>query len=147
MKKSYATTVNGPHAKAMIKEAPVSTKWAREVGRYIKGRRLRDAIALLQRVLEHKEWIPLKRYNKKVGHRRGTREGIKQGRYLDKTVKYFLKLLRNVEANAEQQGLDIDKVRIVHIWIGKGFRRIRRQPKGRWRLRRSKSTHIEVIVQ
>ncbi len=147
VKKHYTIQIEGPHAKAMLKNTPISTKWAREVARAIKGMNLRKAVEYLERVLEHRDWIPAKRYNKKVAHRKGVKEGVKSGRYMDKTVKYFLKLLRNVESNAEQAGLDPSNVKIVHVWVGKGFRRLKRQPKGMWRIRRSKSTHIEVVVR
>ena len=146
VKKRYSATFEGPHAKGMLKNAPISTKWAREVARAIKGMRVKDAEEYLNRVLEHKDWIPLKRYNKKVAHRKGVKDGVKSGRYLDKTVKYFLKLIQNVKANAEAQGIDADNARIVHVWVGKGFRRWKRQPKGVWRFRRAKSTHVEMVI-
>ena len=146
VKKRYSYVPDGPHAKAMVVNAPISTKWAREVAVAIKGMRLKDAEAYLQRVLEHKDWIPVRRFNKKVAHRRGVKDGIKSGRFMDNTVRYFLRLLRNAEANAAAQGLDVDSVRIIHVDVGKGVRRLKRQPKGMFRLRRTKSTHIEVVV-
>ena len=146
-KKRYSAEFEGRVAKGMLVNAPISTKWAREVAVAIKGKRLVDAKAYLQRVLKHLEWIPVRRYNKKVAHRKGVRGGVKSGRFMDKTVKYFLKLIRNVEANAEALGLDVEKVRIVHVWVGKGYRRYKRQPKGMFRIRRAKSTHVEMVVK
>lgn len=145
MKKSYTYIPQGPHAKAMIVNAPISTKWAREVAAAIRGMQLEKAKKYLERVLQHKDWIPIRRYNKKVAHRKGSK-GVKSGRFLDKTVKYFLKLIRNVEANAEAQGLSLEKLKIVHVWVGKGRRRFKRQPKGMFRIRRSKATHVEMVV-
>ncbi len=146
-KKRYSAEFEGRVAKGMLVNAPISTKWAREVAVAIKGKRLVEAKAYLQRVLKHLEWIPVRRYNKKVAHRKGVRGGVKSGRFMDKTVKYFLKLIRNVEANAEALGLDVEKVRIVHVWVGKGYRRYKRQPKGMFRIRRAKSTHVEMVVK
>lgn len=147
VKKRYAAEFEGPVAKGMLVNAPISTKWAREVAVAIKGMKLEDAKAYLERVLKHKDWIPVRRYNKKVAHRKGVKDGIKSGRFLDKTVKYFLKLIRNVEANAQSQGLPLENLRIVHVWVGKGYRRYKRQPKGHYRIRRAKSTHVEMVVK
>ena len=125
VKKHYTVTFEDESkiAKGMLVNAPISTKFAREVAVAIKGMRLDAAEKYLQDVLDHKAWIPVKRYNKKVAHRRGVRDGVKSGRYLDKTVKYFLKLIRNVRANAEAKGLDVSTLRIIHVWVGKGWRR------------------------
>lgn len=147
VKKKYTAEIPGKTARGMLVNAPISTKWAREVAVAIKGMTIADAKAYLQRVLEHKDWIPVRRYNKKVAHRSGVKDGIKTGRFLDKTVTYFLKLLRNVEANAESEGMDAQNARIIHIWVGKGYRRLKRQPGGRYRLRRAKSTHVEMVVK
>ena len=147
MKKRYSAEFEGPVAKGMLVNAPISTKWAREVAVAIKGMKLEEAKRYLERVLKHQDWIPVKRYNKKVAHRKGVKDGVKSGRFLDKTVKYFLKLIRNVEANAQAQGLALENLRIVHIWVGKGFRRLKRQPKGMFRFRRAKSTHVEMVVK
>ena len=147
VKKRYSAEFEGEIARGMLVNAPISTKWAREVGRTIKGMLLTEAEEYLKRVLKHQDWIPIRRYNKKVAHRKGVKEGIKSGRYLDKTVKYFLKLINNVKANAENQGLDVNRARIIHVWVGKGFRRYKRQPKGMFRIRRAKSTHVEMVVK
>ena len=147
VKKRYTAEFQGSVAKAVLVNAPVSTKWAREVATAIKGMRLKEAEQYLKRVLDHKDWIPIRRYNKKVAHRRGVKNGVKSGRFLDKTVRYFLRLLNNVKANAEAKGLDVERAKIIHIWVGKGFRRWKRQPKGHFRIRRAKSSHVEVVVK
>ena len=147
VKKRYSAEFEGPVAKGMLTNAPISTKWAREVAVAIKGMKLVDAKKYLERVLKHEDWIPIRRYNKKVAHRKGVKAGVKSGRFLDKTVKYFLKLIRNVEANAQARGLTVEKLRIIHIWVGKGYRRYKRQPKGMFRIRRAKSTHVEMVVK
>ena len=146
-KKRYSATFDGKVAKGMLVNAPISTKWAREVGRAIKGMKISEAEAYLNRVLKHEDWIPIKKYNKKVAHRKGVKDGVKSGRFLDKTVRYFLKLIKNVKANAEALGLDAQNARIIHVWVGKGFRRYKRQPKGMFRIRRAKSTHVEMVVK
>ncbi len=132
-------------AKGMLVNAPISTKFAREVAVAIKGMRVEAAEAYLKRVLAHKDWIPVRRYNKKVAHRKGVRGGVKSGRYMDKVVRYFLRLIQNVKANAEAKGLDVSTLRIVHVWVGKGWRRPRLHPRTR-RIVRAKATHVEMVV-
>ncbi len=146
VKKKYSVDLGGKRvARAMLVNAPISTKWAVEVADAIRGMPLLKAEAYLQRVLDHKDWIPQKHYHKDTPHRKGVRAGIKSGRYMDKTVKYFLKLIQNVKNNAEQKGLDVSKLRIVHVAASKGYRRPRIQPMLR-RIIRKKSTHVEMVV-
>ena len=42
------------------------------------------------------------------------------GRYPQKAARYILKVLKNLEANAEYKGLDVDKLVIVHAQAKKG---------------------------
>ncbi len=140
----YSISLDIPHAKARLVNAPISTKWAVEICREIRGKKLKDAIVFLERVLKHEDWIPIRRYNKKVPHRKG-KKVVKSGRYMDKAVKYILKLLREVEANAVAKGLDPEKLVIYHAAAHKGFRRPKIQPRLR-RVVRKKATHVEVVV-
>ncbi len=140
----YSVELDIPHAKARLVNAPISTKYATELARELRGKKLKDSIAFLERVLRHEDWVPLRRYNKKVPHRKGSKI-VKSGRFMDKTVKYFLKLLREVEANAISKGLDPERLVIYHIAAHKGWRRPKIQPRLR-RIIRKKATHVEVVV-
>ncbi|NYZ79889.1 50S ribosomal protein L22, partial [Candidatus Micrarchaeota archaeon] len=84
-------------ARACSKDLNVSWKHCNEVCYAIRGKRVDSAIKYLNDVLERKTFIPMRRYNSGVPHRKGGRPG----RYLDKSVKIILKLLENVKANAE----------------------------------------------
>ncbi len=146
VKKKYSVELEGEKvARGMLVNAPISTKWAVEVASAIRGMPLLKAEEYLKRVLAHKDWIPQRRYHKDTPHRRGVRGGIKSGRYMDKTVEYYLKLIENVKNNAQQKGLDVSKLRIVHVSASKGYRRHRVQPMIR-RIIRKKSTHVEMVV-
>ena len=146
VKKRYSATISGPKAaRGMLVNAPISTKWAVEVASAIRGMPLLKAEEYLKRVLRHEDWIPIRRYKRDVPHRKGVRGGVKSGRYMDKTVRYYLKLIENVKNNAQQKGLDLSKLRIVHVSASKGFRRWRIQPMLR-RTIRKKSTHVEMVV-
>ncbi len=146
VKKNYSVELEGEKvARGMLVNAPISTKWAVEVASAIRGMPLLKAEEYLKRVLEHKDWIPQRKYHKDTPHRKGVRGGIKSGRYMDKTVEYYLKLIENVKNNAQQKGLDVSKLRIVHVSASKGYRRPRIQPMLR-RVIRKKSTHVEMVV-
>ncbi len=137
-------------AKAMAKNKPASLKYSTEICREIRGKPLAKAEAFLNRVVEGKEFLPLKRYNKKVAHRKGASvAGVKSGRFPVKTCKAFLELIANAKANAENKGLDTEKLLVRHCFASCGFRRNKAQPKGRvaGKRRRQKSVHLEIIVQ
>src|SRR3989344_4374972 len=137
-------------AKAVHANANASVKFATEIAREVKGQRLDSSIQWLNRVLAHEDFIPLRVYHKKVPHRKGRAKSFgKAGRYADKTVKVFLKLLHAVKANADVKGLDSEKLVIWHSFAPIGFRRVSHQAKGKisGKMRQAKSAHIEVVVR
>ncbi len=151
VKSNYQETCNeAATAKAMAKNKNVSLKYSTEICREIRGRPLVKAEKFLNEVSEKRAFLPLKRYNKKVAHRKGSSvSGVKSGRYPVKTCKAFLELLQNAKANAESKGLDEEKLLVRHCFASCGFRRYKMQPKGRiaGKRRRQKSTHLEIILQ
>ncbi|ABU81771.1 50S ribosomal protein L22 [Ignicoccus hospitalis] len=138
-------------AKAMMWDAPISPKEATELARVIRGMKLTEAKAYLERVIKMEEPVPYRRYHGKVAHKRGLadKHGIPMGRYPVKAAKYFLKLLKNVEANAEFKGLEVEKLKIVHIASHKGMTIKRWMPRafGRATPEFERRTHLEVIVE
>jgi len=137
-------------AKAVAKNQQVSTKYATEICREIKGKRLDRAEKKLQRIIDRKEFLPLRKYNKDVAHRRGeSKSGVKSGRFPEKACNAFLKVLESVKANADFKGLDSENLMIAHCFASRGFGRRSVQSKGHiaGKRRRRKSTHIEVIVK
>lgn len=112
IKYSYQPSDETKCAKAMGYEMPISFKHAVEICRFIKGRKISEAKKILEEVIALKRPVPFKRYKKKVAHK--NIEGWYAGRYPQKACKYILKILKNLEANAEYKGLDVDKLVIVH---------------------------------
>lgn len=109
----YSIKVEGEYVKASAREANISPKAAREVCRAIEGLRLDDARRLLEEVISMKRPIPFRRYKKKVGHRSGLQD-FYAGRYPVKAAKAVLKVLDNLEANAEFKGMDVNNLIIFH---------------------------------
>lgn len=112
----------------------------------IRNMKLSDAMNLLESVISLERVIPFKRFRTGVGHRRGDgKETI--AKYPKKASSEVLKVLRNVEANADYKGLDIEKLKLIHIEAHKGARRRRIKPKGRWKLWRTELVHIQAIAR
>ena len=137
-------------AKAVVWDAPISPKKVVNLARVIRGMRLGEAKAFLERVATGREPVPLWRHNRKQAHHRGVAEryGVPYARYPVKAARILLKLLENVENNAEVKGLNLERVRIAHIAVHKGRVLKRWMPRafGRSSPRFRKHSHIEVVV-
>jgi len=138
-------------AKAMIWDVPVHPKIMREVAEAIKGMRVDQAKKFLRRVIELKEPVPFRRAHGKQAHRRGLADkwGWPIGRYPVKAAKYMLKLLDNVENNAAQKQLDIERLKIIHVAAHKGLVLKRWMPRayGRATPKNRVHSHVEIIVE
>ncbi len=98
---------------ASAREARVSHKHAREICKAVKGMMLTNAKTYLRDVIDKKKPVPFMRYRKKAGHRHGL-EKASAGRYPIKASAKILKIIQGAEANAENKGLDVDRLRILH---------------------------------
>ncbi len=138
-------------AKAVIRNVPVHPKVMTEVAVAIRGMRLEEARRYLRRVKEKKEAVPFRRAHGKQAHRRGLadRWGWPAGRYPEKAVRYMLKLLDNVENNAANKNLDVERLRIIHVAAHKGITLKRFMPRawGRATPKNRVHSHIEIVVK
>jgi len=151
VKKKYQVEIRQEKkvAKAIAKNQQVSTKYATEICREIRDKKVSKVEKRLQRIAKGKEFLPLRQYNKKVAHRKGNAvSGVKSGRFPVKACNVFLKILESVKANADFKGLDSENMVIAHCFASRGFARRSMQPKGHiaGKRRRRKSTHIEIIA-
>lgn len=135
-------------AKAMGYEMPISFKHAVEICRVIRGKRIEDARKILEEVVEMKRAVPFKRYKKKVAHRKSLEKWY-AGKYPQKAAKHTLKVLKNLEANAEYKGLDLDNLIIVHAQAQKGRVIQRYIPRafGRATPRFQQLTTVELVAE
>ena len=138
-------------AKAMLWDVPVHPKVMSEVARAIRGMTVGEARRFLERVVRKEEAVPFRRAHGKQAHRRGLADkwGWPVGRYPVKAARYMLKLLDNVENNAEVKGLDPERLRIVHVAAHKGITLKRWFPRawGRATPKNKVHSHVEVIVR
>ncbi len=150
-KRNYQAEFAGKKvAKAFLSNQRASLKFSTELCREIKDRPLDKAERMVTNILEHKAFLPLRVYNKKVAHRKGDSVSFaKAGRYPERVCEVFLKLFELVKANADFKGLDSERLLIVHAFASQGFRRFSGQSKGKiaGKLRAKKATHIEIIVR
>lgn len=127
-------------AKAMARDVRISTKEAYEAARNIRGMKLARAKRFLEEVLEHKHALPYRRYNMDVAHHPGTGPG----RYPLNTITKMIKLLNEVEANAESKGMNTANLEIFHVAAQKAAP-LRGSFKGS--PQNHSMTHIEIVVR
>jgi large subunit ribosomal protein L22 len=135
-------------AKASGREIRVSHKHAREVCKTIKGMMLTKAKTYLRDVMEKRKAVPFRRYKKKLGHRHGVEKAF-AGRYPVKTAQQILHVIEAAEANAENKGLDVDRLRILHAAAYQGMKIKRFMPRahGRTSPRYETTTHVEIVLE
>jgi large subunit ribosomal protein L22 len=132
-------------AKARMIDVNVSVKDSLEVARFLRGMKLQEAKDYLENVIEKKAAIPFRRHLDSVSHRRG----MGPGRYPVKVCKYILELIKNVEANAENQDLDTDNL-VIHSLIVKKGRTVKKyipRAQGRSTEFFKERVHFEIIVR
>ena len=137
-------------AKAVIRNVDASMRDLYNVCKAIRGMWLKDAKAFLQRVLDEKEAMPFWKHSHGAAHRSNISERwkVKSGRYPKKAIKYVLKVLESAENNASAKGLDVDRLKIVHIAAHKGITLKRYMPRafGRATPKFKRTSHIEVVL-
>ena len=135
-------------AKASGRELRISPKHAREICAVIKGMMLEEAKAFLEDVIALRRPVPFRRYKKKVPHRRGL-QGFCTGRFPVKAARHILRILKDVEANAEFKGLNTEKLKIIHAAAYPGMKLKKYFPRafGRSSPNFETLTHVEIVVE
>ena len=134
--------------KASARQVSVSHKSAREICKTINGMMLTQAKLYLKDVVVKKKPVPFKRFRKKSGHRHGLVKAF-AGRYPIKAAGKILKLLEGAEANAENKGLDTDRLRIIHAATSQAMKIKRFKPRaqGRTTPRFNTLCHVEIALE
>lgn len=134
------------HVRASSREIDISHKHAREICVAIRDMYLNEAKEYLENVTSLKQPVPYRRYKNEVGHR-SELQGFPAGRYPVKAAKEFLRLLDNLEANAEYKGMDLDRLAIIHAsaYPGVKIRRFTPRAYGRNSAKYNTLVHIEVV--
>ena len=135
------------HVRSSLREKDISHKHAREVAVAIKGLTIEKARDYLLAVIRKDRAIAFRRYNNQVGHR--SDPGMMAGRYPEKTAKEFIKVLDNLESNAEYKGMDLDRLKIINATVHKGVlvKRFIPRAMGRATPKNNVLTHVELVAQ
>jgi large subunit ribosomal protein L22 len=145
--KNY-TTVSDPDisAKAVAKDQHISPKFAREVAGMIRGMMVEKAVTTLEEVIAMERAVPLKRYKKRVSHKKG---GVGPGRYPVKVSETILGVIKSAMSNAEYKGLDASNMAITTITIARGVTVPGHMPRAQGRATQwnQETANIEVIIQ
>jgi ribosomal protein L22 len=115
-------------------DIPISTKQSAAICRFIRGKKIQDAISDLEQVIALKKSVPMKG---EIPHRKG--KGIASGRFPKKAAERFIKILRSVSANAVNN--DIENPVII-----KSVANIGSRPWGKFGQVRRKRTHIIIVA-
>jgi large subunit ribosomal protein L22 len=134
-------------AKASGREIRVSQKSSREVCAAIKGMKLTLAKQYLRQVMRKEKPVPFRRHKKKVAHRHGLEKTF-AGRFPIKAAAKILQVVESAEANAENKGLDIERLKIFHSAAYPGIKIKRFTPRahGRASPKNETTTHIEIVL-
>ena len=114
------------------KSVPISTKYAMSICKFVKGKRVGDAIRDLEQVMLMKKSVPMKG---EYSHRKG--KGMSGGSFPQRASGYFIILLKSLAGNASNH--EIDEPIIVEAsanWAP--------APRGRFGRVRRKRTHITL---
>ena len=114
---------------------PLSTKYSAAVCKFIKRKKIDDAIADLEAVAKLKKVVPM---TGEIPHRKG--KGMMSGRFPQKTAKNFIVLLKSLKANAIHNGIENPAIYEAVANIGS-------RPYGRFGAVRKKRTHIKIVAR
>jgi large subunit ribosomal protein L22 len=134
-------------ARASGRDLRISPKHSVELLREIRGMMLNDALSYLDDVIAKKRPVPLRKHHDSQGHKPG--KGFGPGRYPVKVAKAVKKILLNAKNNAEQKGLDVDRLKIIHAAAHRGpvLRGYIPRAFGRATPFNEETTHIEIVVE
>ncbi len=126
-------------ARAYGRDLPISMKQSSMICKFIRGRSIEKAKQLLRGVLSYKIAVPFSQFNRDMGHK----PGIGPGRYPQNATKDVLMVLESAEANAQNKGLDVGNLVVLHANAQLASRPWRY---GRQTRRKAKRAHVEIVV-
>jgi large subunit ribosomal protein L22 len=137
------------HVRARIRDKDISHKHSREIAIAIQGMSLEKSREFLERVLSKEIAVPYRRYHNEVAQRSNIPDGFFAGRFPKKAAKEYLRLLDNLESNAEYKGMDLDRLKIISAIVHKARKLERFTPRamGRSTPKIDTLVHVELVAQ
>ncbi len=135
-------------ARAIGRELRISPKSSVEICRAVRKKSVEKAKEFLNEAIDMKRPVPMKKFKGGVAHRRGL-ENAYAGKYPTKAASQILKVLESAETNAEDKGLDTERLFVKHISTQRGrvIRGILPRAFGRASAHNEQTTNIEVVLQ
>ena len=136
--------------KARGKDVKAHFKNTYEAAKMMKGKTIQESRQYFQDVLAHKRCVPFQRFNGGVGRTAQAKEfKLTQGRWPEKSVRYLLSLLQNLEANANAKQLNVKDLVVRHVQLNRAARGRRRTYRAHGRITpfMSHPFHIEVFAE
>jgi len=113
---------------------PISSKQSFAICKFIKNKEIEKAIFELEEILLHKKALPMKG---EIPHRRGK---IMSGRYPRNSIKEFIRLLKNLNANAAANQMS-------NSIISEARANFASRPYGKFGRVRKKRTNVIIIAK
>ena len=126
IKKSEAV-VNG-------KSLSLSLKYSVAIGKFIKRKKIDEAISDLEQVIIKKKVVPM---TGEIAHQKG--KGIMSGKYPVNASGVFIKLLKTLKGNSIVNGMELENTRIVEVILNKAPKQMHKG--GRTQFKR---THVSI---
>jgi large subunit ribosomal protein L22 len=123
------------------KNMPISHKQCYEIANFIRGKHVDAAIKLLENVIVQKTAVPYHRFNRDICHKAG---GVGPGRYPKYASLLIIGLLKNLKGQAQDKGLETNKLVIMHAAMQKGAK-LRHYGRKMGLVR--KNTHFELVAK
>ena len=137
---SYQPKDESKAALALGLSVDASSRHGKEVSNLIRGRKVDDAVKILQGVISLKIAVPYRNYKTDLSHK----TGVGPARFPIKTSQAILDVIKNAIANAQQKGLNSADLVLKHLSVQKASCPWRAGRKGR---RKAKRVHIEVVLE
>jgi large subunit ribosomal protein L22 len=142
----YSTKIDTDKtASAYGYELHCSRKDSMNLAHMIRGKKTEDAKKLLNEIIDLKKPVPAIYHNKKRAHQKG----IGPGSFPQKAAKYMLKTLENAENNAEDEGFDVENMKVIHVstYHGRVIKGIMPRAHGRATDKNTRTTNIEIVLE
>ena len=114
---------------------PISTKHSAAICKFIRNKRIDDAVSDLEQVMRLKKAVPMKG---EIPHRKG--KGIMSGRFPQRAVSHFIILLKSLAANSNYNGLE-------NPVIAEAVANIGERPYGKFGRVRKKRSHVRITAK
>jgi len=138
----YSTATEEKHAKALKYDLDVSYKQLSQVCGNLQGTYATSAVSFLEDVIKGNRFVIFRKFNKKMGARKGGRKG----RFPGKAARIALMVLRNAIANAEFKGMDPERLFILFANANLQASFPRTMAVGRWMRHDFETSKMEIVL-